>query len=270
MLPAFQAQNPAISGYSLGWSSCTAFSAAMVGSYELQQTKAMTGGEVRHLTGDTEGGLNLAQVDGALNEGWNVDLSTYYRWPWDHFAAAIRGGKSGILQVLYAPIAASRFDAGNGFVGAHAIAVMPGFVTMDPLADGRHANVYHYHGEAYPEDLLKIAAGRLPGSAPGLVYAAMSHAHGVTGAPPVVDRYRVVIHPEAGTRGYPKLRYFGVYTVRNGVIIGSSTARTGGFSADCTPPRLYRWNGHTSQTLVRITSGSRAGLYVRHEYADEV
>lgn len=269
MLPTFQAQNPAISGYSLGWESCTAFSAAMVGSYEKQVPKAMTGAQVRQRTGDTTGGLNLAQIDASLNSGWNVDLSTYYRWPWDKFAAAIRGGKAGILQGWYLPIQQSRFGAGADFSGAHAISVMPGWIVMDPLADGRRAGIYKYHGEAYPEDLLRRFAEQLTARLGTTgVYAAMSHAHD-SGGVVIPSKWRVVIHPEDGTRGFPKYRYFGVYTVSGGRITGSSTARTGGFSADCSAPRLYPWSGHTSQTLVRITSGSRAGLYVRHEYADE-
>lgn len=258
--PRFQPQNPALSGYSLGWSSCTAFSAAMAAAFDVQKQYVMSGAQVRQMTHDTVGGLTLAQVDAALLEGWNINLNTTYRLPWTEFAKAINSGKAGILQGYYAPIADSRFDAGRGFRGNHAVTVLPDWIAMDPLADGRATGVYRYHAEPYPQALLRDFAGRLNLSTTG--YSALGQ--GYVYASLTRDRVaNYTLSIRAGT--------YGVYNVVNGVIQppGARVARTGGFSASCTPPRLYPWPGHTSQSLVQITTGSHAGQYVRSTWARE-
>lgn len=76
------------------------------------------------------------------------------------------------------------------------------------------------------------------------------------------------------------LHRFGRYFVKGGVVTGSQVPvpRTGGFSAACTPPAIYRWPGHTSQRLVRLLTGSRGdeklgrgnGWYIRSAYAERV
>lgn len=265
MLPAFQAQNPAISGYSLGWASCTAFSAAMAASYDKQVLKLCTGAQVRRLTGDTSGGLTLAQVDAALLEGWEVNLNTTYRLSWTEFAKRIDSGRGAILQGWYAPIADSKFDAGNGFRKNHAMFVPPTWQGMDPLADGRNAGVYKFHKEIYPRSLLRDFAGRLnlatSGYSPlgtGLVYASFTR-----------DRepdYFVSIHPTPPATQ----KAFFVYTVKDGVITGRTEAHTGGFSADCTAPRLFKWPAQSrSVSLVRLTSSMREGQYLSAKSAQE-
>lgn len=245
IIPAFQAQNPAISGYALGWSSCTSFAAGMAGSFDKQVKLAITGERVRRLTGDTTGGLTLAQVDAALNAGIGVNLSVYYRLPWATFVKLIDSGMGGILQGLYAPIADSRFDAGRGFRGNHAIFVPPNWAVMDPLADGRYGQAYKYAGEPYPRSLLRSFAGKLdldPGSAyrplgDGYVYAAMTRDR--------VHSYRV----RYGGR-------FWVYKVGSDGRISGRTAREfSDFSVSpCTIPKAYPWPGHTSRTLVRVNN----------------
>jgi len=256
--PTFQAQNPAINGYPLGWSSCTCYAGAMAAAFDQGKSFVMTGASVRKVTGDSSGGTTLAQVDAALLKGWQIDLDTRYRFPWTSFAAAIDQGKGAILQGGYGPIADSRFDAGGGFRGNHAVTVLPGWIVMDPLADGRRAGIYKYHGEAYPQALLKAFAGKLDvtggGSllGSGLTYAALTRDK--------VAAYRAVV--PAGQ--------FGVYTVVDDTLLGGRFATTGGFSASCTAPRLYRWPGHTAQSLVRLTSGARSGQYIRSTWAKEV
>lgn len=232
--PAFQAQNPAISGYRYGWSSCTAFSAAMTGSYDAQVRELVTGGQVREETGDHVGGLSLAQVDDSL-EHWSVFLDVRYRLPWADFATRVTAGRMAILQGGYGPIADSPFDAGGGFRGNHAIAVYPGFVVMDPLADGRRDGIYKYHGEAYPADLLRRFAGalNLGGSllGNGLTYAAFSHDRL---APVPAEKWVATVRP-AGTQF---MRYF-VAKTQYGLQIRGREKRTtkAGFSLPCTAPK---------------------------------
>jgi hypothetical protein len=177
----FQAQNPAISGFYLGWASCTSFSAAMAASFDQGVGLLVTGGLVRRWTGDTTGGTTLAQNDDALTAHTPVRLDVQYRLPWTDFVARINGGEGAVLQGWYEPIAATRYDAGGGFTGNHAVFVPPGWGVMDPLADGRRSGIYKYHGEAYPQALLRtfagqlnIGSGRIVRLGAGLAYAAFT------------------------------------------------------------------------------------------------
>jgi hypothetical protein len=260
VFPAFQAQNPAISGYPLGWASCTAFAGAMAAAFDRQVSKVMTGGQLRTATHDTSGGLTLAQIDAALLSGWDINVATSYGMAWDQFAAAIDRGQGAILQGGYAPIADSRFDAGGGFRGNHAVLVLPGWIVMDPLADGRRVGIYKYRGEAYPQSLLRSFAGKLnldPSGyrALGLGKAYVSLTH---------DRV-------AAWAASVQNRRCGIYTVIDNTVVHARVATNPlTFSAPCTPPRLYRWPGHTSQSLVKISGGSHDGMYIRATYAHEV
>jgi hypothetical protein len=253
LLPEFQPQNPAINGYKYGWASCTAYSGAMAASYHAQVRKLMTGAALRNRTGDFDGGLTLAQIDTALNRYWDVDLVTLYRLPWSTFAHMIDRGQGAVLQGLYAPIADTRFDAGNGFRGNHAVFVPPNWGVMDPLADGRYSGVYKYRGEAYPQSLLRDFAGALdldPRSSEykplgrGYVYAAMTADR--------VATYKLNFSPG----------HFWVYTIGHDGYINGRVAK--GFSTAltlaCTLPKSYTWPGHSSRTLCRVTS-VRSGLY---------
>ena len=259
--PEFQPQNPAYSGFALGWSSCTSFADAMTASFDRQVKKAMTGGALRNLcrnpdgSPDRTGGTNLAQNDAALNRGWHIDLSTVYRLPWNTFERIIDSGVCATLQGLYAPIADSRFDAGNGFRDNHAMTIPPDWATMDPLADGRQS-VYEYRSEPYPRDLLRQFAGALDldprGSeykplGAGLVYASFSRDR--------LNDYAVDFDPG----------HFWVYRLGADGRIHSRIAK--GFSAEqhlkCTVPKSYTWPGHANRTLVKILT-ARSGLY--HEF----
>ena len=250
--PTFQPQNPAINGYSLGWASCTAYSGAMAASFDKQVKQAMTGEALRRRTGDTIGGLTLAQIDAALISGWNINLTTYYRLPWAQFAKLVGSGMGAVLQGLYAPIADSRFDAGRGFRGNHAIFVPPNWAVMDPLADGRYGQAYKYANEPYPLDLLRKFAGRLdldPGSiyrplGDGYVYAALTKDR--------VNTYK--LHAGPGE--------FWVYQIGPDARITGRVARK--FSSEvtlsCGIPKSYPWPGHANRTLVRVST-VRSNLY---------
>lgn len=247
--PTFQAQNPAISHYALGWSSCTAFAAAMAIDFDTLGAIRPTGGQVRNLTHDTIGGLNLAQVDRAALEGWGVNLSTVYRLPWADYVKRRNAGCAAILQGGYAPIADSPYDAGRGFRGNHAVLDTPTRQVLDPLADGRAAGVYQYNAQPYPDALLRDFAGRLDlGNGnrlgAGLVYASFTR-----------DNVHTFHIRFVGS--------FFIYTVKNGVITGRTSHRFGGpTGAPCTAQKVYPWPKHASRSLVRITDGKLAGEYV--------
>ena len=251
ILPTFQPQNPAKSGYSLGWSSCTAFSGAMAAAFHRQVRWVMSGGSLRERTGDHIGGQTLAQIDAALNSGWNINLSTYYRLPWATFAKMVDAGQGGILQGWYAPIADSRFDAGNGFRGNHAVFVPPNWGVMDPLADGRTSNgqtAYRYKGEPYPRSLLRTYAGRL-NIATGGAYKALGDGY-VYCSMTKDNVHSYALDFDGGA--------FWVYDLGPDGNIKGRHAHT--FSkptfAACTVPARYDWPGHGSRTLVRVLSGT--------------
>lgn len=265
-LPVFAPQNPALNGYALGWLSCTAYSAQMAADFDTLGAKRPTGEQIRRLTGDTTGGLTLAQVDAALLEGWDVNLNTIYRLPWADFAKAIDAGKGAILQGSYAPIADSKFDAGRGFRGNHAVFVPPGWGVMDPLADGRYGQAYLYHGEAYPQTLLRAFAGQLDfGSfrlGDGLVYCSLTRDRAKT--------YVVTVRPikPAIVRRYTR------HQVVDGVARMDlrQVRETEGFQLACGAPKSYPTNIGTRISLVQIhKAGSRMdGWFLSSGYSKEV
>jgi hypothetical protein len=261
--PKFQAQNPAISGYRYGWASCTAFSGAMAASFDRQVPELLTGGALRNEIGDFVGGLNLAQIDAALTAHQGVNLDVRYGLPWADFAARITAGQGAVLQGWYAPIAVSRFDAGNGFKGNHAIFVPPGWAAMDPLADGRFANVYEYHGEPYPQALLKDFAGKLNigggtyrAVGAGLVYAAFT-ADRVAPPPPATGHY--VLTVKAGTR------------VKIARFTGSCISSWGSYqwgakdsTAPCRKPVARQVCAGGAATVIYVTKGAFAGKWIHY------
>lgn len=258
--PTFQAQNPAISHYALGWLSCTSFATAMMIDFDTLGAKRPSGGAVRTLcknpdgTPDRTGGTNLQQNDTAALNGWGVNLATVYRLPWADFAKKIDAGCGAILQGWYNPIANSRFDAGNGFRENHALAVPPSWKGLDPLADGRYSNVYKYHGEPYPKALLRDFAGKLNLSGDprlyrplgaGLVYASFTRDN--------VHTYHLSFLGGA----------FFVYTLKAGVITGRKSVTFGQpTGAPCSAPAFHSWPGHPRRSLVQITAGKLSGAYI--------
>lgn len=267
--PTFQAQNPAISGYAEGWSSCTAFAGAMVASMHEGVPLAMRGGQLRDMTHDHSGGLTLAQIDNALLAGWDINLNTTYRLPWAKFEAAIDAGRPGVLQGGYGPIADSRYDAGRGFRSNHGIGVSPGWHGLDPLADGRYGEAYKYHGEAYPKALLKAFAGKLNigGSTyrelgSGLVYCSLGR--------DLQAAYQVTIRPLPGKTYRTYTRYL---VSASGRITGHQTRQTKGFQVACSPPELHvTQSGKARVSLVQIRKAGSVydQTFVSVAWAEEV
>lgn len=195
-MTAFQPQNPALSGDPYGWVDCQAFSAAMAISFAKGVAKAATGTYVRsHSNEDppdpASPGLDLGQVAAVASAlGVHIDVQRFY--PWDEFAGRINSGEGAILDGRYSAIHGTHFDAGQGFTGNHAVFVPPGWAAMDPLASGL-GGIYQYHGEVYPQTLLRAFAGALQvvaGSSlgAGLVYAGFV-------SPPISGGPVVIVSP---------------------------------------------------------------------------
>lgn len=265
--PRFQDQ---INSYDpMGPSNCTCYSAAMAADYHSCGTKFVTGKKVREWTRDTSGGTTLVQVDYALNLGLNIDLETHVganRLTWDQFTTRLNAGRGAIVQGGYNYIYQTRFSGSSTFTGNHAIYVNPGWIGMDPLADGRRPGIYKYHGEKYPPFLIKGFAsqlnigGRKLGY--GLVWASFTKDNWAT-IPPTTYKYKVHI---------PKGTFIRYYT-KDGVIYKYTKHKTGGFSAYCGAPRTYpatKAMPFDSRTLVYITSGAFKGWAVGSRWADEI
>jgi hypothetical protein len=271
-LPDFQDQiNP---HDKLGGVSCTCYSAAMAGQFHTRGAQKPTGKEVRALcrnangTPDVVGGTTLGQIDDALRRGWQIDLDTRVgtaRVTWAELSRRIGAGQGAVLQGGYDVIKPTRFAGSETFAGNHALFVAPGWVVMDPLADGRRPAIYGYHGEAFPEDLMRRFAGALvmnqAGRRLGNGFAYVSFTRDV------VTSWRAGIHPTAPARAR-----FWVYTIAGGEIMSRRTDSTGGFSARCTPPRLYRWPGGpvVHKSLVELISGARARRLIETRWATEL
>jgi hypothetical protein len=273
-VPHFQPQNPALSGDRWGWFDCTAFSAGMAGDYHTCGATRLTGGRVRAESNEAtpnpaSPGLDLAQIDAVLNRH-GIDLDVQYAYPWAAFASRINQGQGAILQILYAPLNGTHYDADPQFHGNHAIFVPPGWAAMDPLADGRRSGIYKYGGEAYPQSLLRTAAGRLvtqvKNGVPqhlgdGLVYAAFTRDNTSN------TRWYANIRPAPGGR-----RSFWRYWIDStGRVTHRTPWATGGFQNPCSAPSYKPW-GAGKAHLVQITApaSSYNGWWVDAAFAREV
>ena len=266
--PLFQDQ---INSYDpMGGYNCTCYSGAMAAEYHTCGSTFVTGRRVRELTGDTSGGTTLVQVDWALNKK-GVDLQTYVgsnRLTWDQFVAKLRSGRGAIVQGGYNAIYKTQYTGSLTFTGNHAIYVNPGWIGMDPLADGRYAGIYKYHGAQYPASLIKAFAGQLNlggrrlGS--GLVWCSFTRDNWATTTAPTTP-YRYKVHVPAGTF----IRYY----TKNGVIYKYTKHRTGGFSAYCAAPKTFPATSampFDSRTCSFILSGAYRGWLVGSRYVKEI
>lgn len=253
-------------GGSTGPYDCTAWAASRAIGHSTCGAKLPSGRNIRLLSNEpipdpNSPGLNLPQVQDVAWDDYGVWLDVRIgarKVTWGEYEKRRNAGQGAIIQVRYAAIADSKYDAGRGFRGNHAIFETV-HATYDSLADGRYTGCFRYNGTVYTREILKTAAGQLDtggGTRPGYgyVWAAFTR--------DVIPDYRASV--PAGS--------FYAYTVVNGVVESKRLRTTGGFSATCTPPRSYRWKNDASKTstLVRLTSGSRAGTYISAKYAKEV
>lgn len=241
---------------------CTAWSASRAIGHATCGAKLPTGRAIRLASSEpvpdpTSPGLNLSQVAAVAIERYGVYLDVHTglrKVTWAEYERRRLAGQGAIIQVSYAPIADSKYDAGRGFRGGHAIFESV-HATVDSLADGRAAGVWKYDGTVYTRSIMREAAGKLalgPKTSVGLgyVWAAFTR--------DVIPTYRVRV---------PAGSYF-AYSISGGRVTGRVSKSTGGFSASCTPPRSYRW-GTRSVTLVQITSGAHAGQFISARYCQE-
>lgn len=268
----FEAQLPE----KYGGVNCTAVATARAIDWATQGKTQVTGAMVRAQTNEpipdpASPGLNLVQVAAAARH-WSVFLDVRIgsrSVPWAEYERRRKAGQGAILQVNYAPIADSPYDAGGGFRGGHAIfEYLPS--TLDSLADGRRAGIWKYDGRLYPRSVIQSAAyqltiavvnGRPVHPLPGTVWAAFTL--------DVIPDYWASVRPLPGQ----KVRVFANYEVVNGVALpqpASFTDHTTGFGAPCTPPQPIRMPGGGSRYLVQLTDGSRKDRWIAAGWAKEV
>lgn len=249
--PTFQPQNPALSGYQYGWTSCTSFAFAMGSAYDRGVARLMSGGALRERTGDHTGGTTLAQNDYASHH-WGIDLDVRTPVPWEIVQEKRRIGRGVVLQGHGEVFIGTKFFA-NASVN-HCGFLTPDLAFMDPAADGRYDGIYKFHAEPYPEDLLKRFAGRLILTVPsgprlgyGWAYAAFTRDKAVG--------HEAVVRPRAGST----IREFTTYEVGLNAagqrqIIGSPRKRrTAGFVIPCSDPKsVLTRTGAAHVSLVKL------------------
>jgi hypothetical protein len=184
--------------YVSGGLSCTAASEAMW-LYRASQGKiSTTACAVRKLTGDTDGGLMLPQVEAVSRNHYGITSGIVYRpMKFTDLVALLRAGHGAIIQGGYSVLRGTKYDCFKGnFGGGHAIYASYANSTIihagDPGADGRYSGCPSGF-QNYPISLLQQFADRLPlgrltlaqDRGPGYVYAY------VTPKDPVVYRYTI-------------------------------------------------------------------------------
>jgi hypothetical protein len=206
-------------------------------------------------------GLNLSQVATVAKNSYGVslDIRTGTRKvSWAEYEKRRTSGQGAIIQVNYGPIADSKYDAGRGFRGGHAM-FESAHATYDPLADGRASGVFRHNGSVYDRDIIKKAAG-------SLIIASSSSGVVRVGNGFIWAAFTRDVIPAYHAR-VPAGDFWAYWMVGENVKTRRRRS-TGGFSAACTPPESHQWGSRTV-TLVKLLSGSRAGMFISANYADE-
>lgn len=243
---------------------CTASSAARVLDQSTCSVYRFSGAEIRAASSEPipnpqSPGLNLPQVDAAvfkLTHG-AINLDTRINYAADHTIARVRGGEPAVVQFNRSSLIALGLNFGSSFGKGHAASMdgVGGLYMDDPLT--RRFPITDAQAK-------KILGSLIINGHP----IGIGNSYASFGPDSIHSKWVVVIHPEPGTRGYPKLRYFNTFDVSGSSVIGTHVLRTGGFSATCTAPRLFKWKGHADQLLVQIIDGKKArGEWVRAAWA---
>jgi hypothetical protein len=207
-------------------------------------------------------GLNLSQVAKVAKNNYGVSLDIRigsHKVSWAEYEKRRTSGQGAIIQVNYGPIADSKYDAGRGFRGGHAM-FESAHATYDPLADGRASGVFRHNGSVYDRDIIKKAAG-------SLIIASSSQGVVRVGNGFIWAAFTRDVIPAYHAR-VPAGEYW-AYWIVDGRVKKRSRRRTGGFSAPCTPPDSMPWGGHNSVTLVKMLGGSKTGQYISANYSAE-
>ncbi len=253
-----------LDGTKFAGSNCNCWSAARANDDDTCGGERPTSAEVRYWTGDTSGGTNLAQIDEALNAHTKTRLDVRYRYEWSAFMRRVASGQSAVLQLFYQPIRVSRFSGSETFGGNHSVLVTRGLVVLDPLADGRRPGIYKYHGESYPEALIKSAAGKLNLSGDpdifrplglGFCYAAFTRDNDL----PI-------------TAHVPPDTDWTHYKVVNGRIAGHTRLHSrSGWTAPCSAPKnVLTQSGNARVSLVQVQKAGSPynGFWVSSRWSD--
>jgi hypothetical protein len=268
--PGYQLQD----GGRTGPFDCTAWAASRLIAKVTNGNRIPVGQRIRRLSSEpipdrSSPGLNIPQVSDVAWDEYRVYFEQCVgsrALDWAEYEERRQGGSGMVIQLSYQPIAESKYDAGRGFVGGHAI-FEDQHLTGDSLADGRAKGVYLWRSGnpiLYPRSLIKEAAGNLViGVTPsghqvragnGKVWCAV----GKDTAP----KFRVRI---------PRGEGFNLFTVSAGRIVKDERVRPPHRLVDepCHPPRAFRYDG-ALRYFVKIASGRYAGAYVARHWSREL
>ncbi len=285
-MTTWQGQGPAdncqLDGKNLGWLSCTAYSAAMGIDWASYGAFTPSGCTVRRRTGDTLGGLTLAQVEPVISE---YGIPTERRTSWRAATPALIADRLGDGQGLEAQgnagvLIGTPYQSTAGWVN-HAVWVQPpgygwrrvaglwrpDFVDVfDPAADGRAD--FAQGPQRWPwQTLMRFCAALRP--------------NGDSDPDTIGPGKAWVMFLERLSSGWvarvaPKTSFW-VYRLAGDYIVDRFKERTdNGFSAQCSPPQEYRVHSSAKAdfpdddyVLTQLLTGSRQGYYIGEQYAEE-
>lgn len=222
-------------------------------------------GQIHDHQTDMSGGIGVDDVKRSWSAGWLQYLATPSTFGWDDIMHAVTVERRNvIIGVDYGKVPYD-YQVQKGGTFQHAINL------DDHQSDGRVYRFDSLDTRAIwtPQSAYRAAAESLAlreRGTRGAIFCALSGVRPLLAAP---NTWNVSIHPRSGSKGYPTYRYFGVYSVSNGVITSVAVRRTGGFSATAVDRAFYPYAGHTRQELVRLTSGYLSGKFVRAAYIVE-
>jgi hypothetical protein len=257
--PDFRPQNPEYSHDAEGWRSCVSYGFAMAVDDRTCGVQRPTGNQIRDWTGDHSGGLELDACDLAVTNHLHINFITKVM-TWATFTGLLASGNGAVVIGGYGPIARSKFSGQDGFTGNHGIYVPPSHKVMDPLADGRRAGVYKYHGEVYPLDLIHQFTSALRvkgGGTAGSNHVECSYIHIPTAPAPAPTTHRATV--KKGSVWFYSLH-------ADGSVASRHSVQTGGFQGQCTPPTRHRWAGYKSRAMVQMRTGAYSKGAYAHQY----
>ncbi len=266
--PGYQLQD----GGSTGPFDCTAWAASRLIAKATKGVRVPVGQRIRRLSSEpipdkASPGLNIPQVSDVAWDEYRVffDQRVGSRaLDWDEYEDRRKAGAGMVIQLSYQPIADSKYDAGRGFVGGHAV-FEDQHLTGDSLADGRAAGVHQWRASdpiLYPRSLIKEAAGDLIiGTGGGLPIRAGNGKVWCAVGRDTAPRFEAHI---------PRGKGFNVFKVTAGRIFHDERIRPPHKVLDepTDPPRAFRYGGDL-RYFCRIRTGRYAGAFVARHWTRE-